>query len=237
MVQVNNAEVCTGGVQWRTVSYWRIPYSACALHFSGMHTSTCTRYVIGHVREQHKVSLILYLSAPTFQSTVNLIAIEQRFTTMQLLTDETRIRRRKRAASHTKHWSAGPTKFLLLLVTLPLLLLFVMVTNTHDGKGGRGQRNGTDKHQQYIISPEALRSRSQKIIERTRHKKETSFRSRLGSPDHPRQIHLRTDTAKRQSEALTKKTKPKIAEILSPRHSHVIPNVLIFTHYHGKKDQ
>jgi mannosyltransferase OCH1-like enzyme len=149
---------------------------------------------------------------------------------MQLLTDETRIRRRKRAASHTRDWCVGPTKFLLLLVTLPLLLLFILVKNTHEGKGGRSQRNSTDKHQQYIISPEALRSRSEKIIERTRHKKETSFRSRLGSPDHPRQIHLRTDTAKRQSKALKKETKPEIAEILHPVHSHMIPNVLIFTH-------
>ena len=149
---------------------------------------------------------------------------------MQLLTDETRVRRRKRASSHTKNWSVGPTKLLLVLVALPLLLLFIMVSNTREGKGGPGQKNRNGKQHHYIISPEVLRSRSQKIIERTRHKKESSVRSRLGSPDHPRQTHLRTDNAMKHVEASGRKTNQKIAETLPPVHNHVIPDVLIFTH-------
>ena len=150
---------------------------------------------------------------------------------MQLLTNETRIRRRKRPVGSKKK-SLDPMRFLLVLLVLPLLLLIVLVSQTHnrhDNSNNSKPSNSNTLQQHYIISPDALRLRSQKILEGRRHKKD-SFKSRLGSPDHKRQTHLRKDDNK-QKETPALKPSPEAPKLLPPIHNHTIPNVLIFTHY------
>ena len=87
----------------------------------------------------------------------------------------------------------------------------------------------TKKH--YLISPEALRSRSNRITQQQLGKQRNVLRSRLGSPDHYRQVHTRLhDIAKRHDGIPEGKSQPELVKTLSPVHSHVIPNTIIFTH-------
>jgi mannosyltransferase OCH1-like enzyme len=124
-------------------------------------------------------------------------------------------------------------KFLLVLLILPLLLLVLLVAHTHGGSSGSTANGGQIPLPHHVISPETLKLRSKRILERQSHKKKDSFRSKLGSPDHKRQTHLRRDgeTNKQNKPAAWKP--PAVAvltQTLPPEHNHVIPNVLIFTH-------
>jgi len=89
----------------------------------------------------------------------------------------------------------------------------------------------------HMISPQALKLRSKRILERMGQKKKESFRSRLGSPDHKRQTHPRKEGAgnhnnmKQQQPAAWKPPAATVLmQTLPPMHNHSIPNVLIFTH-------
>jgi mannosyltransferase OCH1-like enzyme len=124
-------------------------------------------------------------------------------------------------------------KFLLVLLILPLLLLVLLVAHTHGGTSSSATNGGQILSSHHVISPETLKLRSKRILERQSHKKKDSFRSKLGSPDHKRQTHLRKYGEKNKQHKPAAWKPPAVAILthtLPPEHNHMIPNVLIFTH-------
>lgn len=124
---------------------------------------------------------------------------------------------------HATSRRIDPMRLMLWLI-LPFLFFVVMISTTQD------QPDAIAK-QHYLISPEALRSRSNRIMQQQTRKKRNILRSRLGSPDHDRQAHTRAhDDAKKRDGISVEKSLPDVAETLPPVHNHVIPNTIIFTH-------
>ena len=144
---------------------------------------------------------------------------------MQLLTDETRIRRRKGFASQAKTCRIDPIRLVLWFV-LPLVLIMVMLSTTIN------QENETDNSKHYLISPEALRSRSQRILHQQRQTKRSTFGSRIGGQyQKPKKgIPGVKDVLSHNGDISDTISKAKAFEPSLLLHRHAIPNTLIFTH-------
>lgn len=125
---------------------------------------------------------------------------------------------------------------LMLALLMPLGTLIMLVSHAH---GEVEVNEQPEAHWRHLISPQDLKQRSQRIADRR--KRNQSWRSKHGSPDHKRAMHLREKDDRRKEPPKQRKPLKVIEELVEKEsgqtlppavvHDHAIPNVLIFTHY------